>query len=184
MSGESLSSAPPGPRKSVRFLTRTLRGITSLLGQTLPIYVVLVLAIAILVPYVLPILIPWNRNGGAFTGDEGLGIEQLITGVKEELIKTEEARRLKADAPLFELKDFDLEISFVVRASSSHKGRASYQVLTVDSDVQTGSERVQRLRLHMTAVPQLSKSESKSPTSSPLPRPPNGVRVIVPTPPK
>jgi hypothetical protein len=149
------------------------------LTKGVPAYFLIALGIVVLMPYVLSRVTTLDSP----RRDEGLGIQELITGVKDELTKTEKARREKGEAPLFELQSFDLEISFVVRASTKQSGGANYQVLTVDSALETGSEKIQKLRLHMTAVEPRAESAAASP-GPPMASPQGGAQVLTPVPPK
>lgn len=96
---------------------------------------------------------------------EGLGIKDLVRRVKLELYEAEEEMRRNQEIPLFELKDLDLEISFMIQARSTRKGKVEYHFVAVDNEIQTGSERIQRIKLHMTAAQprDLKKKADESP---------------------
>jgi hypothetical protein len=92
-----------------------------------------------------------------------LGVQDLIEKVKSELIKTEQSRVDAGQAPLFELKDFELEISFVVKTSDKESGKAEFEVVTVGGETEFSSEKIQKIKLHMTAVqPQLRQAASST----------------------
>ena len=76
-----------------------------------------------------------------------LGIQDLIRDVREELAASEQARTDGGQAAMFRVEEFDLEISFIVRADVKQGAQASYQVLTVDSETRTARENVQKLIL-------------------------------------
>lgn len=99
---------------------------------------------------------------------EGLGIKDLVRRVKQELYEAEEEMRKNQEIPLFELKDFDLEISFMVQAQSTQKGKIEYHFVAVDNEIQTGSERIQKIKLHMIAAQPLDsmKKADESPITS------------------
>ncbi|MCB0304640.1 MAG: hypothetical protein KDI38_12770 [Calditrichaeota bacterium] len=82
----------------------------------------------------------------------GLGIKELIRLVKKELQDSELELERKHEAALFNIKTFDLEISFVVRVAYTQKGMLEYQFITVDSEFESGSEKIQRIQLHMEVV--------------------------------
>ncbi len=88
---------------------------------------------------------------------KGLGIKSLIRKVKEELKYTELAMEEDED-PLFMVKDFELEISFVVHTSYTMNGTIEYHFITVDSEYESSIEKIQRIKLHMTTIP--SKPEN------------------------
>ena len=172
------------PTESRPLLVRTLQRARSLLARKGPVYVVATLAAVALTPYVLAFLKPLVGPRGGSTQDEGLGIKELVAGVKEELVKSEEERILRGEAPLFIVKDLDLEISFVIRASTKHSSGARFQVLVIDNELQTGAERIQKLTLHMTAVPPSAETQSLPATTKPLSNGREGARVLTPVPPK
>lgn len=78
-----------------------------------------------------------------------LGIKCLVESVKAELVAAENSYRQKNEAPLFELKDFEMEINYLVRNSGGIKA----EVIGVGTNLDSGSERVQKLRLTWTAIP-------------------------------
>ncbi len=95
-----------------------------------------------------------RKDGSPDAGKaEGLGVKELIEEVKSELVKSEQSRMAANQASLFELKDFDLEIKFVVNERRTESGKIEYQVVTVGGETTFSSERVQTIKLHMTAVP-------------------------------
>ncbi|MFX0137178.1 MAG: trypco2 family protein [Candidatus Hodarchaeota archaeon] len=100
---------------------------------------------------------------------EGLGIKDLVRRVKQELYEAEEEMRKNHEIPLFELKDFDLEISFMVQAQSTQKGKVEYHFVAVDNEIQTGSERIQKIKLHMIAAQpmELKKEVGELPITTP-----------------
>ena len=83
----------------------------------------------------------------------GLGIKDLIGEVKYELYETEMERLRKGEVALFELKDFDLEAIFVIKAMSTKSGKIEYKFFAVDTSTQQTSEKTHKIRLHMTVVP-------------------------------
>jgi len=78
---------------------------------------------------------------------EGLGVQELVTEVKTELQRTDDARRQRGEAALFEVKSFDLEINFVVHKHVTEKGEVSYHLVTVSAEAQTGFDWTQKINL-------------------------------------
>jgi Trypsin-co-occurring domain 2 len=111
-----------------------------------------------------------------------LGVREMIRSVKQELQDADKEMRDNREVALFELKEFDLEISFVARASSTAKSGFDYQVLTVDTEKQAGSEKVQKLHLHFVVAAQGEKQSTSASKPSPLPS--SGVVVIGTPPPR
>ena len=58
----------------------------------------------------------WVKKPAEAQTDEGLGIAKLIEDVKSELITSDENRRSQGLPALFQVRSFDLEINFVVKA--------------------------------------------------------------------
>ena len=82
-----------------------------------------------------------------------LGVKGLVERVKEELISVEKGRLQTAQSALFELKDFDLEIKFVVNEKTTQSGKIEYEVVTIGRETSVSTENVQTIKLHMTAIP-------------------------------
>jgi hypothetical protein len=96
----------------------------------------------------------------------GLGIKDLIRKVKAELVDADHERIANNEDALFKLKDFEMEISYVVSKRYTAKGKFEYSLVTVEGEKETGTERVQKLHLHWDAVPE--KSGSALPEEGPL----------------
>jgi hypothetical protein len=79
-----------------------------------------------------------------------LGVDKLATQIRDEL---EQMEAEKADEPLFSLKGFDLEISFVVTRDSRDKGGFDTRVLTLGTEREISQEAVQKVTLHMEPLP-------------------------------
>jgi len=132
-----------------------LASIGSFLNKKISVYVLLGFFLLALLPQVYPLLISSYKERlepGEYR-KEALGVGELITQVKSELAQMEQDRRKKGDAALFEVKDFDLEISFVVHKHVSAKGEVSYHLVTVGGEVQSAFERAQKVTLHLTTLP-------------------------------
>ncbi len=91
-----------------------------------------------------------------------LGIIELVSQVKSELEALEQQTRDRKEEFLLELKDFDLEINFIVRANIKNKVGVQYQVVTANMEREFGQERVQTIRLHMTPRPPVKSRSSAS----------------------
>jgi hypothetical protein len=76
-----------------------------------------------------------------------LGVQDMVRSVKRELEALEDSTCLNDEAPLFEGKDFQLEISFTAHADHSATGGFHYDVLTAEAERRVGAERVQKLLL-------------------------------------
>jgi len=80
-------------------------------------------------------------------------IKDIITQVRSELLEAELERRKQGISDLFTIKDFDIEIQFVVNANTSQKAGSSLELLVIDSESGYSKERVQKIKLHMVAEP-------------------------------
>jgi len=120
-----------------------------LLQRRVPVTFMIALVLLTLMPYLLKYL---NREKPVLempTSSKPLGIKELISDLKSELGQLEDERNQKNEAAAFDIMSFDLEISFMVRASSEQKTGVEYQVVTADSEIQQGMEKIQKLTLHM-----------------------------------
>lgn len=82
-----------------------------------------------------------------------LGIDALAEKVRSELEKLETWRQSNGKAALFELKDFELEVSFVVKKSRKVKGELEAEVITVGGEAEHSKEATQKVVLHMGVIP-------------------------------
>ena len=154
--------------------------IKGLFTKRIPATLFYVVVLVMLTPYVLKYLTRGNTSLELPSADRTLGIKQLVADVKSELYQLETERIEKKEAPLFAIKQFDLEISFVARANSRQKGVVEYQILTADSEVQTGAEKIQKLTLHMETI-----GDTRIPSQlTTFGQPDGSEQVINPPPPK
>lgn len=140
--------------------------------------------VSLIILFLFAVRILWypNLSTTDVHTNRGMGIKDLLSRVKSELYEAEKERIDKQELPLFELKDFDLEINFVVQKSSKIGGGVVLHVIEVDSEIQTGSERIQKIKLHMTAIPpQIYEQE---PSKSPIPVEPKDSTIHGPVPPE
>ncbi|HKQ07724.1 MAG TPA: trypco2 family protein [Blastocatellia bacterium] len=140
----------------------------------------LIITIAIIFLLIVMLYNHRRSSSTAKVDSAELGVKDLIEKVKSELIEMEQNREREGKAALFELKDFDLEINFVVKAVNKESGQAEFKVITVGGETESDSEKAQKIKLHMTVVqPQNRKTKaSKTPPqadesamiSDPLPK--------------
>ena len=81
----------------------------------------------------------------------GIGITDLVTKVKKQLIQLEDSMTRNNENSMFKLKDLEMDISFEVRYTRSGKAGGSYEVVTVEGSNESSNERVQKLILHWDA---------------------------------
>lgn len=96
---------------------------------------------------------PWLRrtsNDSALV--EGPRIRDLVRQVKQELSEADSIAQARHELALFELKEFDLDISFVVQSKQTAGGKAGYELLAVESNSEIATARTQRIHLHWTTV--------------------------------
>lgn len=80
---------------------------------------------------------------------ERLGIREVITKVQEELRESEKERIRSDKDSLFQVKDFELEIKFVVSTKTSDNQQASLELITLDTKAEYSQEKVHHIRLRM-----------------------------------
>ena len=134
----------------------------SSLVRKAPIGIIILFVLVILSPYVL-----WQFH--YFIGSkvetiespriEGMGIEQLLTQVKNELVATARRTRKDNEVPLFELKAFDLELGFVIQAQHTGKADVDYRLVTVSNETHVNTEKIQKIILRMIVIPPEAHSE-------------------------
>jgi len=82
-----------------------------------------------------------------------LGIDDLVTKIRSELEKVEVQRQSVGEQALFEMKNFDLEISFVVKQTGKAEGKLEAEVITIGGAVERSKEAAQKVTLHMDVIP-------------------------------
>jgi Trypsin-co-occurring domain 2 len=113
----------------------------------------LIIAAIIFLLVALMLFNRWKLATDESGADQGLGVKELIENVKAELIEAEQNRIKSNKAALFETKDFDLEINFVVNTRRKGTGKLEIQVVTIGGETEISSEKIQKIKLHMTAIP-------------------------------
>ncbi len=96
-------------------------------------------------------------GGVSASGEQELQIEQVVREVKRQLEAAGKDRLVNNEATLFKLKDFEMEISFLVRHSERSGTEGKFEPIAVDNDLQLDSERTQRLKLHWDAATDVVK---------------------------
>lgn len=122
---------------------------------SLSIGTLLILAVLVLLS-LLVINATLHRNAQSPSEAEngGLEIGSLIRKVKRELMQADTQRINNNERALFQLKDFQMEISFMVKTVTTAGAKIDYKFVTVDAGTETGNEKVQKLTLHWDAIPQ------------------------------
>lgn len=96
--------------------------------------------------------------------NSGLGIEQVLTQVKSELNAA--SAKEKDNAPMFDVKSFDLELNFIVRKGESGSADVKTEVVSIGGRTESSSETVQKIKLHMEPVV-TDKRETGKPSGIP-----------------
>jgi hypothetical protein len=104
------------------------------------------------------------RRAPGIQHEQPLQVQELIEAVRTELAAAEASRRQRGDLPLFRLKDFEMEISYLVRNS----GGAKAEVVGVGTNLDALSERVQKLRLRWEAIPERDERIPSSMSLTPM----------------
>lgn len=113
--------------------------------------------VAIVAPLVAVALIGGfvlGRRPPALLSEQPLDVRCLIEAVTVELAAAEAAQRRQNRMALFQLKDFEMEINYVARNSGTLKA----EVVGVGTNLDGGSERVQKLLLRWDAIPNREES--------------------------
>lgn len=92
-----------------------------------------------------------------------LGIKELINQVKVELIAAEREMRERKEASLFDLKELEMEIHFVVRSGAE----AKVEVVGIGGGFEATDEKTQKLRLTWVATPPITAVVKKGGVSGP-----------------
>lgn len=113
--------------------------------------------IVIVIILLLGFLLYNHRKSGLSSNndDTRLGVKELIEKVRGELIELDRKRIEANEAHLFELKDFELEVNFVVKESNTQKGAFDFKVVTVGGEAGFSSEQTQKIVLRMTAIKEM-----------------------------
>jgi hypothetical protein len=128
--------------------------IFGLLHKKVPVSLTLLVLLLGILAFALPrIFLRSQVNEYPGNADQReLGVAELVRKIKGELVAVDQEQTSGNQLALFRLKDFELEISFVVHHTSSSKGTVQFEFLTVDNDIQVGAEKVQKLTLRWEAA--------------------------------
>jgi hypothetical protein len=132
-----------------------------------PMKIDILLGLIILSVLILAIYIH-RTNVPSEDKNEGLGVAELIKGVKADLMLTER----DSSARMFKVKSFDLEINFVVKSRQKAQGGVDYKVVTAGGESELSNERVQKIILHMEALETKANQQDPSdatPDDTPIP---------------
>lgn len=102
------------------------------------------------------------RQPSRAAADQSLGVKELIDRVSAELDQVELARRNAGTEPVFKIDNFDLEIAFVIDDTSTTKGEAKYEVVTLGSETTNRRESIHRLTLHVSTIPEQAYTVNSS----------------------
>lgn len=92
-----------------------------------------------------------------------LPLKSLVEEVKAELEQADQDRQSHGEAPLFLLKDFDLELKFAVHNHAGAKGEFKPALVAVDADVALDTDRAQKVTIHMVAAPPVEGETDPTP---------------------
>jgi hypothetical protein len=82
---------------------------------------------------------------------ENLGVDKLAEKVRADLETL--AVTTSGQQPLFKLKNFDLEITFVAKRSGKNKAEITPEVVTVGSEEEQNREGTHKVTLHFEVLP-------------------------------
>lgn len=123
---------PPERELHPSLLQRAL----NMLRHPVPAYLLVVAAIAGVFPW-----FDWTSSEST----PELRISSIIRKVKEELVAADSARIAANEAALFSLRDFELDLSFVVRRTAEAK--AGYELIALEANAGVETQQVQRIHL-------------------------------------
>ncbi len=113
---------------------------------------------------------------------KGLEISNLIRQVKSELEDANDKMRQNNEAALFQVQSFDLEVTFVVQATTTSSGNTDFHFVTVDNRLETNSQRTQKMTIHMVVTPPEHVQKNVNVSGSNVP--PSDATVLGDIPPK
>jgi len=93
------------------------------------------------------------RSPAVSETDAGLGLQTLVGQLRSELERMEEDRQSHERGALFEVKNFDLELSFVIKKSEKNKAEFETELATIGTERELGRENTDKITLHMELVP-------------------------------
>jgi hypothetical protein len=93
-----------------------------------------------------------------------LKIYPLVREVKEQLTKLNQTMNDSNEAALFAVKNFDLELNFVIRKSTQNEVGFESDIVTIKKGNDINNEQVQKIFIHMEVIPP-SKGSVKADTT-------------------
>ena len=102
-----------------------------------------------------------------------IGIQRLIERVKTELVETSKNSIENNEAPLLILKEFQLEINFVVKETVSQDGHLDFEVVTVGNKSDYGIEKTQKITIKMESIAPIEQVVPADGAISTTAEPPN-----------
>jgi hypothetical protein len=129
--------------------------------KTLPVWQVVIVAIVVVAGTWF--IIMFRQQSAAIQQHENsdLGVEDLVNRLRGELEQMEEDRLSSGKPALFQVRNFDLELDFVIKSSQKQHGKIEYEVVTAEMEREFGNERTHKLTLHMELIPaQIIRSTS------------------------
>jgi hypothetical protein len=90
-----------------------------------------------------------KKTLSARTDEARIGIPELVSEIRKELIESDLQRDKDGIPALFIAKSVDLEISFVVKKADSAGSKLSLEVVTLDAKRQISAEETQKMTLHL-----------------------------------
>jgi K+ transporter len=82
-----------------------------------------------------------------------LGLRDFVASLQTELEQMESERLAQQRGALFRVKDFDLELSFVLKHNEKDSTKVEYQILTAEMERELGREQTHKITLHMDLSP-------------------------------
>jgi hypothetical protein len=87
------------------------------------------------------------------TSGPQLGVTTLILHLRDELELLEQQRLKSGKESTFRIKDFDLEVNFVVKVKGNQKNGLNYEIVTAGTGHEFSRERSDKITLHMEILP-------------------------------
>ncbi len=90
---------------------------------------------------------------------ESIEIKSLVTEVKRQLTELDKERQSNNELALFQLKEFELELTFVVRKTSSVTAEGSFELIALDASSGQEIQNMQKLNIKWNAIEESEVSE-------------------------
>ena len=119
------------------------------LNSGVPVGAVIVIALLLLAPQILPWMAHRLMPSPKATIANGLELTAFIEKVKADLERAERDGVAKGERPLLQLQDVELVVNFVVQS----RAETDVKLVTVNGSAISGEERTQKITLHLKPVP-------------------------------